>query len=126
MSKDVQPGKWDISVGGHLQPGEPPIQGAHRELEEELGVRVQRLQFAYEYIWESEIETELIRTFFTLHDGPFRLHQEEISEGRFWSLSEIDAALQAGFSTPQFAYEFPRLRDLWKRIPRSSIVTIQA
>ncbi len=114
-SKDVQPGKWDSSVGGHLRPGESPIQGARRELAEELGVETARLEKAYEYFWESEIETELVRTFVTLHEGPFRLQEEEISEGRFWSLDEIAAALPSGITTPQFAHEFPRLRAWWDR-----------
>jgi isopentenyldiphosphate isomerase len=115
LSKDIQPGKWDISVGGHLRPGESPAEGAHRELEEELGVRVNRLEPAYEYIWESPVETELIRTFFTLHEGPFRLQPDEISEGRFWSPAEIEAALPTGFATPQFAFEYPRLFAWWER-----------
>lgn len=113
--KDVQPGKWDTSVGGHLQPGETPLQGAHRELQEELGVRVPHLEKAYEYLWESPIETELVRTFVTLHEGPFRLQQEEISDGRFWLLDEIAEALPSGFATPQFQSEFPRLRAWWDR-----------
>ncbi len=114
MAKDIQPGKWDVSVGGHVQPGETPERAAERELEEELGVRVNRLQKAYEYVWESPIETELIRTYCTVHEGPFRLQAEEISEGRFWSLPEIERAIPSGFATPQFAFEFPRLRAYWE------------
>lgn len=113
--KDVQPGKWDISVGGHLQPGESPIQGAHRELQEELGVRASRLEPAYTYIWESPVETELIRTYVTLHEGPFALQAEELSDGRFWELDEIERAMPTGFATPQFNSEFPRLRAWWDR-----------
>ncbi|HMP76649.1 MAG TPA: NUDIX domain-containing protein [Kiritimatiellia bacterium] len=113
--KDIQPGKWDISVGGHLQPGETPLQGAHRELLEELGVRASRLEKAYEYFWESSLETELIRTYFTLHEGPFTLQAEELADGRFWRMDEIESALPTGFATPQFAFEFPRLRAWWDR-----------
>lgn len=114
-SKDVQPGKWDTSVGGHLQPGEKPLQGALRELGEELGVQQVRLDPAYEYFWESPHETELVRTFVTLHEGPFRLQAEEIAEGRFWDQREIEAALGSGLFTPQFTHEFPRMRAWWQR-----------
>ena len=114
-AKDIQPGKWDSSVGGHLQLGEAPLQGAHRELAEELGVRALRLEKAYEYFWESPVETELVRTFVTLHEGPFQLQASEIDEGRFWTLDEIEAALPTGIATPQFAFEFPRLREWWNR-----------
>lgn len=114
-TKDVQPGKWDTSVGGHLQPGEKPLQGALRELAEELGVTQVRLDPAYEYIWESDIETELVRAFVTLHEGPFRLQASEISEGRFWDQAEIERALPHGGFTPQFTHEFPRMRAWWQR-----------
>lgn len=114
-TKDVQPGKWDISVGGHVQAGEAPLAGALRELNEELGVTVTHIEKMDEYLWESETETELVRTFLTLHEGPFRLQREEISDGRFWSLDEIANALPTGIVTPQFRFEFPRLRAWWNR-----------
>ena len=31
-SKDIQPGKWDTSVGGHLDPGENYLTAAVREM----------------------------------------------------------------------------------------------
>ena len=37
-SKDVAPGLFDVSVGGHVDPGEEPIQAAVRETREELGL----------------------------------------------------------------------------------------
>lgn len=114
-TKDIQPGKWDSSVGGHLRPGETPRAGAERELEEELGVQVALGDPAYSYLWQSPVETELVRTFVITHEGPFRLQSEELDDGRFWSFEEIEAALPTGFSTPQFAFEFPILREWLKR-----------
>ncbi len=110
--KDIQPGKWDTSVGGHLQQGESPDAGARRELEEELGIRVASLTKEYEYIWASPIETELILTYSLIHDGPFNLQAEEIADGRFWTLEEIERALPTGFATPQFEFEFPRMKNV--------------
>lgn len=108
--KDIQPGKWDTSVGGHVQPGEPPGEAARREMAEELGVVEAPLTFLYEYVWRTKVETELVQTFSTSHNGPFILHPEEIDEGRFWITDEIEAALGSGCFTPNFEVEFERFR----------------
>ena len=36
--KDIQPGKWDTAVGGHIDYGETPEKALCREVSEELGV----------------------------------------------------------------------------------------
>ncbi|MCS6771420.1 MAG: NUDIX domain-containing protein [Kiritimatiellae bacterium] len=114
-SKDIEPGKWDSSVGGHLRPGESPREGAQRELEEELGVRAVLGDPAYSYLWQSPQETELVRTFVMVHPGPFRLQASELEDGRFWTMQEIEELLVSGLATLQFAYEFPMLRDWLRR-----------
>ena len=106
LTKDIQPGKWDSSVGGHMQPGETPEQAARREAEEELGLHNTALRFAYQYLWRSPRETELIRTYVARSEGPFQLQAEEIDEGRFWSLAEIKAHLSKDCFTPNFEHEF--------------------
>lgn len=115
MRKDVQPGLWDTSVGGHMQPGERPEQAALREAREELGIQPPRIEFAYQYLWRSEIETELVRAFGTVDEGPFTLEPSEIDEGRFWTFDDIEAALHAEVFTGQFCKEFPRMREWWTR-----------
>ena len=114
LNKDTAPGLWDTSVGGHMQPGEQPEESARREFQEELGATAGRLIPAYQYEWSTPFETELILSFATRHEGPFRLHPEEIDEGRFWSQAEIADQLDSGLFTPQFIREFPRMEEWWK------------
>ena len=38
--KDSHPGLWDISVAGHVDSGEEPLDAAKREVEEEIGITV--------------------------------------------------------------------------------------
>jgi len=106
--KDIQPGKWDTSVGGHLNAGESYDEAVLRELEEELGVAGAAPERLYDYVFGNEIETEHIRVFRLVHDGPVRFQESEIDAVRFWSMDEIEAALGTGVFTPLFEHGWKR------------------
>lgn len=108
-SKDIQPGKWDTAVGGHLLPGEEAATAARREMQEELGVAPDRLVFLHRFQMRSPVETEWVTTFAARHEGPFAPHPSEIADLRFWTRAEIAAALGTGRLTPAFEDEFARL-----------------
>ena len=109
--KRIQPGRWDSSVGGHVDPGESYEDAAERELAEELGASLSRLGGRsalvrlHDYVWRTSVETERVRTFQLLYEGPFELHPEEIEEGRFWSVSNLRAAAGGGELTPNLEHE---------------------
>lgn len=44
-NKEKHPNMWDISCGGHVSAGESSIEGAMRELEEELGLKARKEDF---------------------------------------------------------------------------------
>ena len=109
-SKDVQPGKWDTSVGGHVDSGERYEQAAVREMGEELGISGTAPRRLYGYLHRNAYEAEMVTTFLVQWDGRISVQPEEISEGRFWDLREIDAADPAVF-TPNFLDELDRYRE---------------
>lgn len=117
LSKDVQPGRWDTSVGGHLDLGESYLQAAYREMEEELGIRNVPLTFLYRSKIRNAYESENISTYLALHDGPFRFAIREIDEVRFWSGKQIEAALGTGDLTPNFEQEWLLWREWNLRYP---------
>ena len=43
--KDIQPGRWDTAVGGHIDLGENVDQALHREVSEELGITFEEKAF---------------------------------------------------------------------------------
>jgi len=49
-NKSTYPGLWDISAAGHLNAGEEPIDGAVRETEEEIGVKVEKEGFHFDRV----------------------------------------------------------------------------
>ena len=105
-SKDIQPGKWDTSVGGHLGVGETYEQAGVREMAEELGIKGQTLNYLYDYPLRNEVESENIRSFYVNYDGDIKFQKEEIDAVRFWGMDEIRKSLGTGIFTPNFETEF--------------------
>lgn len=105
--KDIAPGKWDTSVGGHLAVGESYPAAAVRETREELGLVItpDDLEPQHEYVTRSAVETEHVRTFRMRSEGPFAAPPEEIEELRFWTPEELRAALGSGALTPVLEHE---------------------
>jgi len=106
--KDIQPGKWDTAVGGHIDYGETPDEALQREVREELGITDFRAVFVGRYIFESSRERELVYVHRTLYDGEIRPSTDELDGGRFWSMQEVREAMGRGVLTPNFESEFKR------------------
>lgn len=108
-TKDIQPGKWDTSVGGHVSPEETVEEGLVREAKEELGLTNFEPGFLRKYIWESPLEKELVNSFSTSIDVSPVINKDEIESGKFWSLPEINENIGKNIFTPNFEYEFRML-----------------
>ena len=108
-TKDIQPGKWDISVGGHVSPGETPDEALIREAGEELGMNNFVPVFLRKYVWESSLERELVNSFSTISDKIPVINKDEIEEGKFWTFKEIKENLGKEIFTPNLEHEFRML-----------------
>jgi len=105
--KDIQPGKWDTAVGGHVDLGESVEITLKREVREELNMTEYTPEAVTRYVFESDREKELVFVYKTVYDG--EIHpSEELDGGRFWSLSEIKENLGKGIFTPNFEGEVNR------------------
>jgi len=106
--KDIQPGKWDTAVGGHMDYGETPEEALCREAREELGITDFVPEDMGHYVFDSRRERELVYVNRTTYDGKISPSNEELDGGRFWSVEEIKAAIGQGVLTPNFESEYQR------------------
>lgn len=111
QTKDLLPGYWDTAVGGHVHSGEAIEAALHREAMEELGIKEGPFQPIFRYVNKTEIESELVHAYLLRSNGPFFINREELEDGRFWKVAEIESALGTGELTPNFEHEFSLLKQ---------------
>ncbi|WP_288318099.1 NUDIX hydrolase [Xylanibacter caecicola] len=106
--KDIQPGKWDTAVGGHIALGENVDTALLREAKEELGIsRFSHVRLG-SYVFESSRERELVYVYKTVYDKEITPDAEELDGGRFWTLDEIRENIGKDVFTPNFESEIMR------------------
>jgi isopentenyldiphosphate isomerase/intracellular septation protein A len=110
MSKQVEPGKWDVAVGGHVGFGENVGDALVREAREELGIREFTAAPLAQFIVRTDRESELVFMFTTHFDGDIVPNPEEVDEGKFWTLSELNKHVGEGVFTPGLELEYDLLK----------------
>lgn len=106
--KDIQPGKWDTAVGGHVDLGESVEMALKREVREELNITDFTPELLTNYVFESARERELVFVHKTVYDGEIR-PSDELDGGRFWTIDEIRDSIGKGIFTPNFEGEIERV-----------------
>ena len=112
MAKDIQPGRWDTAVGGHIDYGETIEQALRREAMEELGISEFNPARAFSYPFRSNVEYELINSFYTVYEGELHPDPVELDDCRYWEIVEIRQNIGQGVFTPNFEMEFSKLEEM--------------
>ncbi|MBO6168469.1 MAG: NUDIX domain-containing protein [Bacteroidales bacterium] len=110
-TKTLLPLYWDTAVGGHITYGEYLREALFREAGEELGFYDFNPVLLATYLYESPTEKELVNTFGTVGNFELKPDGEEVCEGRWWPISELENAFGKGILTPNFEYEFPKIKQ---------------
>lgn len=91
MLKDEQPGMWDSSAAGHVDSGEDYHACAEREIEEELGIVIERpLQALFKLPASPRTGNEHCMVYSYRYDGPMVLQATEIDEGAWVDAAAMD------------------------------------
>jgi isopentenyl-diphosphate delta-isomerase type 1 len=112
-NKDIQPGKWDTSVGGHIQAGESINNALLREAKEEVNISINLNEIIplKNYIYESDVEKEYVYSFIYYYDGKIDFQKSEIDNVKYYSIDEINKLIKKGNTTPNFIKEFNLLKE---------------
>lgn len=110
MTKDIQPGKWDTAVGGHVSYGESIVEAVYRESFEELRFMEFNPIHLETYEFESPVEREMVSVFAAVGSYELTPDPDEVEEGRWWPVEEIDANIGKNIFTPNFESEFQMIR----------------
>ncbi len=111
-SKDDFPGVWDCSAAGHVDPGEAYADCARRELAEELGIDAPlELEALFRFPASADTGWEHCSVYRCVYDGPLRLQEDEVDEGKWLPPAEMDRLVEdAG------AQLTPAVRRIWRRL----------
>lgn len=112
-SKDLFPKLWDVSIGGHLEPGENYETCALRELSEELGITAEPEKLSFLATVKVDGADEIAGLTDREHVGiflyqtslplsEFNFQREEITELQYLSLETVEANLRS--SHPKFNF----------------------
>ena len=88
--KDVHPLVWDSSAAGHLDVGESYAACAVRELEEEIGIRVQETEKLADIPATERTGMEFVELHLARHDGPVHYAPDEIDCGTWFPPTVVD------------------------------------
>lgn len=89
MKKDLQPGFWGMSVGGHVTYGQTYKEAAEREIQEELGISLP-LTFVVKKLISSPEEIEYSSIFSASTDKtPVDFDRDEIDEVRWVPIKKL-------------------------------------
>ncbi len=111
MKKDIQPGKWDTAVGGHVMYGESIVEALHRESGEELGLTDYNPVYLGSYVYDTGRDLEFVNIFAAV--GHYAVHpdHDEVDEGRWLSVAQIEKMAAKKQLTPNFQSEFEQIKS---------------
>jgi isopentenyl-diphosphate delta-isomerase type 1 len=98
LTKENNPGLWDVSSAGHIEAGESATHAAIREVNEELGIDLNADELRHAAtLWEpcvlnggTYIDNEIHEIFVVRRDAvDLRLQEDEVDEVRWVTLEEM-------------------------------------
>ncbi|MCF7862066.1 NUDIX domain-containing protein [Candidatus Woesearchaeota archaeon] len=124
-NKELHPGLWDISVGGHVSAGEEPMNSLVREAKEELGLQIKKKIRLHEIRKNNGKDRNLINNefyyvYYLEFDGKLGdliLQDDEVSQVKFVDIAELIHALREHPNdyVPHGSYWYDAIEEIKRR-----------
>lgn len=111
MKKDLLPGKWDTAVGGHIKYGETVSEALIREASEEIGLHNYTPIFLRSYTFVTDRDNEFVFVFASVGTFSPVPDHDEVDEGKWWTVREIERATKTDILTENFVKEFKMIKN---------------
>ncbi|MBU0472223.1 MAG: NUDIX domain-containing protein [Nanoarchaeota archaeon] len=98
-TKKVFPLKWAVGAGGAVRTGEEYKEAAHRELKEELCFD-SKLNFLFNFDYESEIVNYKAKVYLTNYDGVIKLNKNEFEQGTWIDMDKLKEMIRKKLLCP--------------------------
>jgi len=118
-SKDMFPGQWETSVGGHVRYRDNTRETAARELEEELGIKATPIRLG-RFSYRGSEEKENITIFYIVTKEKPKLNKSEATRGEYLTIQELDRALSKRTFVDGTVEELRVIRRLLSKLEKSS------
>jgi isopentenyldiphosphate isomerase len=92
MTVEISPGNWDPYCGGHLGPNVSYIDGAIRELNEEMGITATEKELSFFKVYKNETNTEFQGIFFMTWEGDsnsLHMQKDEVEQIEWFPLADV-------------------------------------
>jgi intracellular septation protein A/ADP-ribose pyrophosphatase YjhB (NUDIX family) len=89
LKSDIEPGKWDAAVAGHIRFGEDIEQAVYREAMEEINFKPEFLDLLEKRIFKAPTSTALMFIFITQTDQEIEPNKKEVEDARFFTYQQM-------------------------------------
>lgn len=108
-TKDFFPGYWSIVLGGHVHASETYEEAVIREIEEETGLK-EKPFFMDSFKKRILEEKENVKVYGLVVKRGLKLDEEELEEGEFLSMDELEVSMKIKKFLPETNILFPLLK----------------
>ncbi len=112
LKSDIEPGKWDAAVAGHIKFDEKIEDAVKRESKEELNIEINEFQLLHKRLFKAKTSTALMFVFIGLQNEFPNANLKEVEEVRFFTIQQIHSLIRDSKASIGLEQEINELQQI--------------